>query len=113
MRYVFWFWFVPMGFLWSWFFLSYHDISLGMGFFSRQTHDLVFAIYGHILNLEKDVIVQLLVKACIVDTFLIMGIVAFRRRKAIQAWWQGRRARRAAPVPVEEKAADQVVAPAE
>lgn len=36
MRYVFWFWFVPMGFLWSWFFLSYHDISFGLRFFSRQ-----------------------------------------------------------------------------
>jgi len=90
MRYVFWFWFVPMGFLWSWFFLSYNDISLGLGFFSRDTHDLVFAIYGHILGLEKDVLVRLLVRACIIDTFLIMGILAFRRRKAIAAWWRQR-----------------------
>jgi len=113
MRYVFWFWFVPMGFLWGWFFLSYHDISLGLRFFSRQTHDLVFLIYGHVLGMEKDVIVRLLVKACIVDTFLIMGILAFRRRKAIRAWWQERRADRSAPAPVDAKPADQVIAPAE
>lgn len=99
MRYIFWFWFVPMGFLWSWFFLSYNDISLGLGFFSRDTHDLVFAIYGHILGLEKDVLVRLLVRACIIDTFLIMGILAFRRRKAIAAWWRARRAGPGAAMP--------------
>ncbi|MEQ8403115.1 MAG: DUF6105 family protein [Roseitalea porphyridii] len=92
MRYIFWFWFVPMGFLWSWYFLSLYDISLGMGFFSRETHDLVFLIYGHILDLEKDVIVRLLVKACIVDTGLIFAILAFRRRQQIRAWWNARRA---------------------
>lgn len=94
MRYIFWFWFVPMGFLWSWYFLSLNDISLGMGFYSRETHDLVFLIYGHILDLEKDVIIRLLVKACIVDTGLIFAILAFRRRKQIGAWWQARQAER-------------------
>ncbi|WP_306117906.1 MULTISPECIES: DUF6105 family protein [unclassified Roseitalea] len=91
MRYVFWFWFVPMGFLWGWYWLSLNDISLGLTFFSRSTHDLVFAIYGQILGMEKEVIVRLLIKACIVDTFLIMGILAFRRRKAIARWWAVRR----------------------
>ena len=106
MRYVFWFWFVPLALLWSWFGLSYHDINLGLSFFSRETHDLVFAIYGHILGLEKQVIVGLLIKACIVDTALIMAILAFRRRKAIRAWWVARR--EAAKTPV-----DQVSSPAE
>ena len=97
MRYVFWFWFVPMGFLWGWYYLSYHDISFGMGFFSRDMHDLVFAIYGHILGMEKDVIIRLLIKACIVDTGLIMAILAFRRRHRIRAWWQTRQAHAGAP----------------
>ena len=92
MRYVFWFWFVPMGFLWGWYALSYNDINFGLTFLSRSTHDLVFAIYGHILGLEKDVVVNLLIKACIVDTFLIMGIVAFRKRRQIRAWWAERKA---------------------
>lgn len=90
MRYVFWFWFVPMGLLWGWYGLSYHDINFGLTALSRSTHDLVFAIYGHILGIEKDVVVRLLIKACIVDTILIMAIVAFRRRRAIRAWWAQR-----------------------
>ena len=92
MRYVFWFWLVPMGLLWGWYALSYHDISFGLTFLSRSTHDLVFAIYGHILGLEKDVVVNLLIKACIVDTLLIMAIVAFRKRRRIRAWWVDRKA---------------------
>ena len=73
MRYVFWFWFVPLGFFWGWYGLSYHDIDLGLSFFSRASHDLLFAIYEHVLGLEKAIIVGLLIKACIVDTILIMG----------------------------------------
>lgn len=91
MRYVFWFWFVPMGFLWGWYALSYNDINFGLTFLSRSTHDLVFAIYGHILGLQKDVVVKLLIKACIVDTMLIMAIVAFRKRRQIRAWWAQRK----------------------
>lgn len=115
MRYIFWFWFVPMGFLWSWFLLSYHDLSMGMSFYTREMHDLVFAIYGQILNLEKPVIINLLIKACIVDTALIMGIFAFRKRKQIRAWWLERRAvkdGRIAQVPAETAPA-QLPSPAE
>ncbi|QBK30444.1 DUF6105 family protein [Roseitalea porphyridii] len=113
MRYIFWFWFVPMGFLWSWYFLSLNDISLGMGFFSRETHDLVFLIYGHILDLEKDMIVRLLVKACIVDTGLIFAILAFRRRKQIRAWWNARRAEQRPEEAATARAEVQFTTPAE
>lgn len=111
MRYIFWFWFVPMGFLWSWYFLSLNDF--GLGFFSRQTHDLTFAIYGHVLGMEKDVIVRLLVKACIVDTGLIFAIYAFRKRRRLRAWWRQRHAARTG-APASETALDaQFTAPAE
>ena len=90
MRYVFWFWFVPMGFLWGWYWLSLNDISLGLSFFSRDMHDLVFAIYGHILGMDKETVVNLLIKACVVDTGLIMAILAFRRRRRIAQWWRSR-----------------------
>lgn len=113
MRYIFWFWFVPMGFLWGWYYLSLNDISLGLSFFSRQTHDIVFLIYGHILGLEKDVIVRLLVKACIVDTMLIFAIFGFRRRRQIYAWWQERQANRAQGRVSETGQEAQVTAPAE
>ncbi len=104
MRYVFWFWFVPMGFLWSWYLLSLNDISMGLSFYSRDTHDLVFAIYGHILGMEKETVINLLIKACIVDSFLIMGILAFRRRRQIAQWWRERsaRAQTVEPAPVDQ-----------
>ncbi|MGB7433647.1 MAG: DUF6105 family protein [Ahrensia sp.] len=91
MRYIFYFWFLPMSLFWAWFGLSYNDINLGTLFFSRDMHELVFAIYGSVLNLDYDTVVKLLIRACIVDTFLIFGIFAFRRRKQIKAWWQNRK----------------------
>lgn len=92
MRYIFYFWFLPMSLFWAWFGLSYYDISFGTSFFSRDMHELVFAIYGSVLNLDYATVLKLLVRACIVDTFLIFGIFAFRRRKDIKAWWQARKA---------------------
>lgn len=92
MRYILIFWAAPLGFFWSWYFLSFHDVGLGTTFFTRQTHDLVFAIYSHILGLDRDTIVTMVAKACVFDTFIIFGILAFRRRKEIKAWWDNRRA---------------------
>ncbi|MEO1745766.1 MAG: DUF6105 family protein, partial [Pseudomonadota bacterium] len=95
MRYIFWFWFVPMALLWSWLGLSYYDISFGMAFLSRDAFDFVFDVYSSILGIERDVIIGLLIRACIVDTGLIFLIYGFRRRKDIRAWWANRQARRA------------------
>ena len=95
MRYIFYFWFLPMSLFWGWFGLSAHDINLGTTFFSRDTHDIVFAIYSHVLGLNRETIVALLIRACIVDTAIIFGIFAFRRRKEIRAWWAERQAARA------------------
>jgi hypothetical protein len=92
MRYILIFWAAPLGFFWSWYFLSFHDVSLGTKLLSRQTHDLVFAIYGHFLGLDRDTIVTMVAKACVFDTFIIFGILGFRRRKEIKAWWNNRRA---------------------
>lgn len=92
MRYLFFFWFLPLGLFWGWFGLSYHDINFGTLFLSRQMHDIVFQIYGNILQVEPATIVGLLVKACVVDSLIIFAILAFRRRKKIIAWWNGRKA---------------------
>lgn len=86
MRYIIGFWAVPMGFFWGWYFLSLNDINMGTSFFSRQLHDLVFTIYGNILGMDPAVIPGRVAKACVFDTFLIFGIVAFRKRQAIIAW---------------------------
>lgn len=92
MRYIFWFWFVPMGIIWSWFGLSYYDINFGFTFLSRPAHDFVFHVYSSILGIERSEIVPLLIKACIVDSILIFMIYGFRRRKDIRAWWAARNA---------------------
>ncbi len=85
------FWGIPIGFFWGWYFLSLNDISFGTLFFSRRMHDLMLTIYGNILHIEPSAVPAVIAKACIVDTLLLAGLVAFRRRKQIMAWWQGRR----------------------
>ncbi|RST86643.1 hypothetical protein EJC49_09215 [Aquibium carbonis] len=91
MRYIILFWALPMGLFWSWFGLSYHDIHFGQLFFSRVLHDEVFRLYGDILGLDPSILPGMVARACIVDTVLIFGILAFRRRKSIGAWMRERR----------------------
>jgi Family of unknown function (DUF6105) len=98
MRYILIFWALPMGFIWGWYFLSLNDISMGTHFFSRDLHDLVFAIYGNILGVDPASIPALLARTCLMDTALIFSILAFRKRKAIKAWIDARRQ----PVSIEE-----------
>jgi hypothetical protein len=90
MRYLLWFWLMPLSLFWGWFGLSYYDVNFGLLMFSRQLHDLVFNIYGSMLGMDPAVIPVMFLKACIFDTFLIFGIVAFRKRKQIRAWWAKR-----------------------
>lgn len=90
MRYLFWLWFLPLTLFWGWFGLSYYDVNFGMLFLTRELHDMVFAIYGHILGIDPAIIPGMFLKACIFDTFLIFGIIAYRRRRKIRAWWNSR-----------------------
>ncbi len=59
-------------------------------------HDLVFRIYGSLLGVEPSAIPVLFLKACIFDTFLIVGIIAYRKRRQIREWWAARRGNREA-----------------
>jgi Family of unknown function (DUF6105) len=86
MRYILMFWALPMGFFWGWYFLSLNDLSFGFQFFSRRMHDIVFHIYGSILGIDPAAIPAMVARACVFDTFLIFGILAFRRRAAIRSW---------------------------
>lgn len=87
MRYVLILWGLPMSLFWGWYALSYHDINFGYLILSRKLHDLVFRIYGNTLGIDPEVIPAMVAKACIIDTALIFGILAFRRRRQIAAWW--------------------------
>ncbi|MEZ5811499.1 MAG: DUF6105 family protein [Rhizobiaceae bacterium] len=90
MRYVLIFWAVPMSLFWGWYYLSFNDINFGMLFFSRALHDFVFDVYASQLGVAPEVLPPMIAKACVVDTFLIAGILAWRRRRQIAEWWRSR-----------------------
>lgn len=85
------FWGGPVMLLTGWYGLSYYDMSFGFFMLTRDAHDLVFQIYGHILGIPPEDLPPLVLRAIIVDSFLVLGLIAFRRRKKILAWWQARR----------------------
>lgn len=93
MRYILIFWALPMALIWGWYFLSLNDISFGFLFLSRPMHDLVFEIYGSILGIDPAALPMLLARACVIDSLIILAILAFRRRRAIRAWLAARRMR--------------------
>jgi hypothetical protein len=95
MRYFVLFWLLPVGFLVTWYGLSVTDNSFGMWFFSRDMHDLVFQIYGDTLGIAPETIPPLVAKALVLDTFIILGLIALRKRKAIMGWIADRRAKSA------------------
>lgn len=84
-------WAGPIALLGGWYGLSYYDMSFGFFMLTRDAHDLVFQIYGHILGIPPEDLPPLVLRAIIVDSFLVLGIIAFRRRGKIAAWWQARR----------------------
>lgn len=92
MKFFFYGWLLPVGFVWAWYLMSYNDINLGFHFLSREMHDFVFAVYGHILGIDPATIPPLLLRAFFVDTGFIMLFIAFRKRRQIKAAWQNYRA---------------------
>ena len=87
-------WITPLVLFWVWYFLSLNDMNFGYVMLSRQLHDMVFQLYGEILGIDPAIIPGMVARACVFDSFLVAGIIAFRRRKKIAAWWRGRAAAR-------------------
>lgn len=83
-------WALPIALLGGWYGLSYYDMNFGIFMLTREVHDLVFQIYGNILGVPPESLPPLVLRAIIVDSFIVLGIIAFRRRKQISAWWQAR-----------------------
>lgn len=92
MRYILLFWALPLGLFWGWFGLSFYDVNFGLVIFSRMFHDFAFQLYGNIIGIDPATIPPLVARACAVDTLLIFGFLAFRKRRAIAAWLRERRA---------------------
>ena len=99
MRYLLIFWAAPMSLFWGWYALSAKDINFGFLFLSRLVHDLTFEVYGQMLGMKPAVIPGLIGRACVIDTAIIFGIFAFRRRKAIAGWWRSRSGVQPLPTP--------------
>ncbi|MDH6294797.1 hypothetical protein SAMN03159422_00540 [Agrobacterium fabrum] len=83
-------WAGPVALLGSWYWLSYYDMSFGFYMLTRQTHDLVFEIYGNILGIPPENLPPMVARAIAVDSLIVFTILAYRKRKQIATWWQGR-----------------------
>ena len=88
------FWGGPIFFLGSWYWLSYYDISFGIFMYSRQVHDLTFQVYGEILGLPPESIPPLVLRAIIIDSLVVFGLIGLRKRKIIMSWWRARQGSR-------------------
>ena len=93
MRWVFAAWALPMGIFWGWYFLSLNDMNFGYVMLTRDAHDILFELYGQVLGIEPATIPGLVAKACILDTAIILAIWAFKRRRALAAWFAATRRR--------------------
>ena len=85
-------WFFPIVLLGAWYGLSSNDIHFGWRILTRETHDLVFHLYGQMLGMDPEVLPGLVMKAIAFDSLLVMAIAAFRWRKAIRAFVTSRMA---------------------
>lgn len=90
MRWLLIFWAGPIVLLAGWYWLSFYDMSFGFYMLTRQTHDLVFQIYGNILGIAPESIPPLVARAIALDSLIVFAVIAFRRRRKIAAWWRSR-----------------------
>lgn len=90
MKWFLFFWLAPIVFLGSWYGLSYYNINFGYFILTRQAHDLVLQIYGNTLGIDPQSVAPLVAKAIGTDSLFVIGIILYRRRRQIAAWWRGR-----------------------
>jgi hypothetical protein len=90
MKWMLFLWAMPLTLLGGWYYLSYYDLNFGYPMLSRPMHDLVFQIYGNVLGIPPADIPPLVMKAICIDSLLLFAFLAFKRRKAIHAWWRAR-----------------------
>lgn len=83
-------WFAPISFLVLWLGLASHDLSFGIGFFSRAFYDQVFGLYAAALGVPAETLPPLVVRALVLDSAIVISLFLFRRRRAITAWFRAR-----------------------
>lgn len=87
-------WACPVTLIIAWYSLSYYDMSFGIFMLTRDAHDLVFNIYGHVLGIPPETIPPLVARAIAFDSLLVFAIIAFRKRREIRAFIAKRQAAR-------------------
>lgn len=103
MRWILLAWALPIALLGTWYGLSINDINFGYLILSRRMNEFVFELYGQILGLPPADIPGLVARAIVIDSIVLFSFLAFRRRKAIAAWWRARQASPAvAALPIDE-----------
>ncbi len=83
-------WACPVILLTGWYGLSYYDMSFGIFMLTRQAHDLVFAVYGHVLDLPPETIPPLVARAIAFDSLIVFAIIGYRKRREIRTWYSRR-----------------------
>lgn len=81
-------WLGPIATLGLWYGLASNDLHFGIFIFSREIHDEVFRIYGAALGMAPESLPPLVAKAIVVDSFVLLAIIAFRKRKILLPWFQ-------------------------
>ncbi|WP_179875658.1 DUF6105 family protein [Sinorhizobium sp. BJ1] len=84
------FWGGPVMLLTGWYSLSYYDMSFGIFMLTREAHDLVFRLYGHVLGIPPESIPPLVARAMVLDTIVLFGLVALRKHRQITSWYRAR-----------------------
>ncbi len=79
-------WFLPISVLSGWLGFAANDWNFGIVFLSRDFYDLVFAVYADTLGVPAETLPPLVVKALVLDSAIVLGLYALRRRRPIVAF---------------------------
>ena len=86
MRWLLGLWFAPISVLVGWLGFASHDLSFGLFFLTRDFYDQVFGIYAHTLGVAPETLPPLVYRALVLDSAIVLGLFALRRRKSIVAF---------------------------
>ena len=104
MRWLVTLWAAPLLLFWGWYFVSLNDWNFGYVLLTRALHDVLFQLYGELLGVEPAALPGMLAKGCVLDSLLLAGLIAFRKRRAIAARLRERHLRYAG-VPLDRRSA--------
>lgn len=88
-------WASPLVLFWGWYFVSLNDWNMGYLLLTREAHDLIFQVYcdmlaevtqtylGEAVRLDPKALPGLLARTFVVDSCLLFGLIALRKRKQL------------------------------